>query len=150
MSGKRTAVIWIGLGLFALGTLIGSLVALSAQSLAQAVIAAMFALFGGSLLVFMEKLSEQNQAKAAIGIFAISLGTLCGVYSGLYVNEYQLLTPPAQRFTRAQSTQATVEVRKYLKENILPKANEIDVKYRNGLLTPQDAYDQIRILVEKD
>jgi hypothetical protein len=80
-----------------MGMLIGSLLALSAQSLSKSVIAAMFAFFGGSLLAFLQKLSIIDQIKASGGLGAIALGTIFGVYSGLYVNEHQLLTPQEQR-----------------------------------------------------
>src|ERR1019366_7460671 len=99
MSSDRSILVVLSAGLLALGVLVGTLLAMSAQSLAQSVIAALFALFGGSLLAFLEKLAPANQIKVAAGVFAISLGTLGGLYSGLYVNEHQLLTPVVVRQT---------------------------------------------------
>jgi len=131
------------LAFLALGGLVGNLLAMSAQSLVQSVVAALFALFGGSLLVMLEKLSEVNQTKAALGILAISVGTLVGVYSGLYVNEYQLLTPP-------QSRPSGQEVRKYLRENVTSSAKAIDQQYRNGMLSAKDAYEKLQAVLQVD
>ncbi len=157
MAEKRRTVACLGIGLFMLGVLVGTLVAMSEQHLAQAVIAALFALFGGSLLTFLQRLTDDNQKRASIGVLAISLGALVGVYSGLYVNEYQLLTPPARRFMLGPIPNSTVEAkkdfeikaRKYLKENVLPPANAIDMKYRTHLLSAEAAYEQLRELLEK-
>jgi hypothetical protein len=76
MSTDRSVIAALTTGLFTLGALVGTLVAMSATSLAQGVIAALFALFGGSLLALFQKLAVPEQIKVAAGILAISLGTL--------------------------------------------------------------------------
>jgi len=114
---------------------------MSAQSLSQTVLAAIFALFGGSLLAFFEKLSVNGQTKASVGLLAISLGALVGVYSGVYINEHQLLTPLPLR-TKSEPT-------KYLRENVLTDINAIDSKYRTGILTAKEAYEQLHAALEK-
>jgi hypothetical protein len=86
MNNNGTIVATLSAGLFALGLLVGTLMAMSEHSLAQGVIAALFALFGGTLIGFLSKLSPADQFKAAAGILAISIGTLIGVYSGIVVN----------------------------------------------------------------
>jgi zinc transporter ZupT len=100
-SRNKTAAVLITFAFLAMGMLIGTLLAFSAQSLSKSVIAAMFAFFGGSLLAFLQKLSIIDQIKASGGLGAIALGTILGVYSGLYVNEHQLLTPQEQRVSNS-------------------------------------------------
>ena len=143
---SRSQVAVFGLAFVALGILIGHLLALSAQSLVQAVVAALFALFGGSVVAMLEKLSEAHQAKAALAILAVSVGALVGVYAGLYVNEHQLMTPEKGRVLPT----AEKEPRKYLRENTLSNARAVDQQYRNGALTAKDAYDKLQALMQAD
>ncbi len=111
---------------------IGTLLALSEQSLAKTVIAALFASFGGSVILLMEKLTGKNQLNAVLAILMVSTGTILGTYSGLYVNEHELLTPPTRRATRASSENQAPCPRKYLRENALSRAAAIDTQYRTG------------------
>jgi len=154
MSDHRSVIATLSVGLFALGVLVGTLVALSAQSLAQAVIALLFAMFGGSLLALFQKLAVPEQIKVAAGILAISLGTLAGVYSGIFVTEHQILTPTSRRFTqqlddgKGKTTKGQTYL--YLRENSLNKVNEIDQKYRTKLLSPEEAYEQLHSALTED
>jgi ABC-type transport system involved in multi-copper enzyme maturation permease subunit len=63
MSEDRSVTVLLSVGLFTLGLLIGTLVAMSAHSLAQGVLASLFALFGGSLLGLLQKVPVQDQCK---------------------------------------------------------------------------------------
>lgn len=148
MNEERSSAAYLALAFLALGVLIGTLVAMSAQSLAQTVVAALFALFGGSLLVMLEKLGVRNQVKAALAILAISVGTLSGLYVGLYVNEHQLLTPQTLRAATGDGLAQTRLANKYLRENVIAEADAIDSKYRNGM-PAKEAYEQLRALLEK-
>ena len=150
-SGKHDLMlvtIPLSLGLLSLGILIGTLLAMSAQSLAKSVIAALFALFGGSLLTFLQKVPIQDQFKASVGILAISVGTMIGIYSGLYVNEYRLLSPPALRPRVASNSKvelAPLEPKySYLRASDLDDLEAIDQKYRTQAITAKDAYEQLR------
>jgi hypothetical protein len=137
----------IGVGFLALGLLIGTLLAMSATSLAQSVIAALFALFGGSLLTFLDKVTVNNQIKAAAGLFAVSIGTLIGIYSGVYVNEHRLLSPLALRSLPSATTESKAlqtEKYLYLRSSVIKDATAIDQKYRNKMLTAEEAYEKLR------
>jgi hypothetical protein len=147
MNHKRGSAVF-GLGFLALGLLVGTLLAMSAQSLAQAVIAALFALFGGSIIVLLEKMNEQNQVRASIGMLGISVGALVGVYSGLYVNDHELLTPPHLRAVAGRDAAKVQEVRKYLRENVLDETRAIDTQYRNGMISTKEAYERLKTLLE--
>ena len=137
-------------GFLFLGFLIGTLVAMSAQSLSNGVIAAVFALTGGSLLALLKTLSDADQLKAAAGIGGISLGAILGVYSGLYVNDHRLLSPKAQLANVQQQAGQQVinttsqEGGKYLRSVNLTRVNEIDQEYRTGVLQLDQAYEQLR------
>lgn len=139
-NNKRITVV-LSMGMLALGIVVGTLVAMSATSLAQGVLAALFALFGGSLLGFLKQVRVEDQLKVAAGVLAIAVGTLIGIYSGIYVNEYKLLTPPQLR--------ASEQDTKYLRAAELSRANAIDQQYRNHQLQAEEAYAQLRKLIEE-
>jgi hypothetical protein len=96
-SQNKTSMILFTLAFLAVGMLSGTLLGFSDEKLAQGFLAALFTLFGGSLIALLRKLTVVDQIKAAGGLGAIAAGTLIGVYSSIYVNEYQLLTPPELR-----------------------------------------------------
>lgn len=75
MSEQRSIVVTLASALFTLGLLVGTLLAMSAQSLGQTVLAALFALFGGSLLALLEKLKPGDQVKVSAGVLAISVAS---------------------------------------------------------------------------
>jgi hypothetical protein len=122
---------------------------MSAHSLAEAVIAALFALFGGSLLAFLQKVPSKDQLTVSAGVLAVSVGTMVGLYSGLYVNEHELLTPPSARVRATSEGSKAAEVSKYLREDIMSPANAIDQQYRSGQITMNEAYEQLRSIVIK-
>jgi hypothetical protein len=136
----QSGVRGFGAAFGALGFFVGNLVAMSAQSIAQSLIAALFALFGGSFLVLIEKLSESNQRKLAVGLFSISIGGLAGTYAGLYINEHRLFTPAD---IRAASSKPGEPPQKYLRSEVLATATAIDQKLRNGQIGGKEAYDQL-------
>ena len=74
----------MGLAFVTLGMLIGTLLAFSAQSLAQAVVAALFAFFGGSAVPLVSTKDRSGQATIAISTFGLALGALIGVYRSLH------------------------------------------------------------------
>lgn len=129
----------LGTAFAILGVLIGTLLAFSAQSLAQAVVAALFAFFGGSVVPLVSLKDRSSLSAIAVATFGLSTGALFGVYSGIYVNEHQLLSPTS-RPTIAATTEAP---QKYLRENLLKAANDIDIKRRTNILTLEEAYDEL-------
>jgi hypothetical protein len=140
----KTIIATLSCALFFMGLLVGTLLALSAESVAQALIAALFALFGGSLLAFLRHVSLIDQLKTSAGVLAISVGTLGGVYSGIYVNQHQLLTPTALQASRPSDV-----VNTYLRGYVMPTSAAIDTQYRNKELTAEQAYQRLHELVDK-
>jgi len=138
----HATLILLSAGLGALGLLVGTLLAFSSERLVQGVIAAIFTLFGGSLLSILQRLNSDQQVTMACGILAVSLGTLTGTYSGVYVNQHQLLTPETLRVTVAPGD-GQESPPNYLKNFVVPKAAQIDTQYRAGQITCSQAYDQL-------
>ena len=77
----------------------------------------------------------------AASTFGLSVGALLGTYSGVYVNEHRLLSPVIEKAKNDQRIEKTSE--KYLRENLLELATQIDVKRRTNLLTAEQAYDEL-------
>jgi hypothetical protein len=110
----------------------------------QAVVAAVFAFFGGSAVAVLGNKTRAEQQAVALGTLGLSFGAMVGVYSGILVNEHQLLTPSSHRVSKAPAaTSAELTPAKYLRENSLRLAAEIDQKRRTGALTAEQAYDQM-------
>jgi len=129
----------LGTAFAVLGILIGTLLAFSAQSLAQAVVAALFAFFGGSVVPLVSLKDRSSLSAIAVATLGLSAGALFGVYSGVYVNEHRLLSPI---YKSAGPVTAGVS-QKYLRENLLQAANDIDIKRRTNVLTLEEAYNEL-------
>ena len=143
-------ILLFGFAFSCLGALVGTLLAFSSQSLVQAVVAAVFAFFGGTVLAVIGNKTRAEQQAVAVGTLGISLGALIGVYSGIYVNEHELLSPPGQKTLVSTGLTTPDKVyRKYLRENSLRAAAEIDQKRRTGVLTAEKAYEHLYKLLEE-
>jgi hypothetical protein len=109
--------------------------AISGFSYSQ-VIGLLFAFGGGSMLAFLGKLSLDDRRAALQGIIAMSLLCLVGVYGGIAVSEYQLVTPRASRAIRLQTKDKdSIAGRKYLREELLPEVLQIQQLVANNRLT---------------
>ena len=116
----RPPALLFGVAFGCLGLLVGTLLAFSAQSMVQAVVAATFAFFGGSVVAVLGNKTRAEQHAVALGTLGLSFGTLLGVYSGIFVNEHQLLTPLSHRTPKVSAaTSAELAPSKYLRENSL-------------------------------
>lgn len=62
------------------------------------------------------------------------------MYSGVYVNEHRLLSPIASRAATTITSEAS---QKYLRENMLQAAIDIDVKRRTNIITAEEAYNEL-------
>ena len=84
---------WSVAGFVALGYLTGTLVGMSASPVTGALVGLLFAFAGGSGVAFFKTLTPEERVSAGQGIMALSLGCLLGVYSGIVVSEFRLLSP---------------------------------------------------------
>ena len=140
----RPPSLLFGMAFGCLGLLVGTLLAFSSQSVVQAVVAALFAFFGGSILAVLGNKTRAEQQAVALGTLVLSVGALVGVYSGILVNEHQLLTPANLRVAKATVVGVAASTpKKYIRAISLQMVTEIDQKLRTGFLTPEQAYDQL-------
>jgi hypothetical protein len=129
-----------------LGFLIGNLVGLSSENTVAIIIPLLFTFGGGSAIAFLHKLDVGSRRMAATSVIALSLSCLLGVYSGIIVCEHQLLTPKANR-TSILAERPTVDSRKLVKDLNVSAVQAINIKYRTGDLSAEDAYNQLYELV---
>jgi hypothetical protein len=128
---------WMVLGFGALGFLIGNIVGLSATSVVTQLISFLFALVGGSLLAFLHKLNEKDRRLAGAALLSLSLAAVAGMYLGVLVTEYRLLSP-------TQNIKAAVEGRSfYVRSAAMDAATAIDFKKGSGQLSAEEAYSRI-------
>jgi hypothetical protein len=119
----------------ALGLLVGSLTGLSASPIATVVVPASFALFGGSLLALLSKVSREDREVVARCIIAFSAVCWIATLSSIWVTTHQLLGPPRSGADL------------YLRGATLNQVTVIDQQYRSHILTADDAYKQLFQLV---
>ncbi len=136
---------WTILAFIALGYLIGNLVGLTAESVTGGVLGLLFAFGSGSAIAFIRKLDPTERVLASKAILALSLSCLLGVYTGIFVTEYQLLTPDKQ----VASKRVSVSERKYLRESIVSSAHSIDQRYANKQIELEEAYNEMYQLVQE-
>jgi hypothetical protein len=127
-----------------LGFLIGNLVGLSAQSTVAIILPLLFAFGGGSAIAFLPKLDAKDREQAAAAVMAMSLSCLVGVYSGILVSEYQILSP---KNSPSRSRAGSIAEMKYLRGATMDKIVAIDQQFRTHTLTAVQALEQLHELV---
>lgn len=148
---------WLIIAFAATGFLIGNLMAMSASSTVPSFLGLLFALLGGSLIALLHKLTIEDRVLAGKLVLALTGMCLIGVYTGLLVNEHELLTPKQRRFltvapmktAKAAPCGADKEGRsesargKYIAAGEISEADEIDIEKRAGKLTAEQAYGRL-------
>jgi hypothetical protein len=81
------------IGFFTLGLLVGALTGMTAESVVSQVIGLLFAVIGGSILVTLKKLSQDERRITGGLLTALCLGTLIGTTSGILAVQYRWLSP---------------------------------------------------------
>jgi hypothetical protein len=113
------------LAFISLGFLIGNLVGLTSESVVMGIIPLLFTFAGGSAIAFFRKIPKEDQKKSAQALFAISFSCLIGIYFGIFISEYQLISKKNEGENRF-----TIEQKKYLRTEIIKSVNAIDMRYR--------------------
>ena len=121
----------------ALGLLVGNLTGLSASPIAKALIPALFTLIGGSFVAFLSKVPPKDRIAAASAILSFSIACLIGTYIGIAVNAHELLGP------------RSADLNTYLRDTVIGQADSIDQRKRNGQLNADQAYEELRKVLEK-
>ena len=129
---------WTILAFIALGFLIGNLVGLTATSVTGAVLGLLFAFGGGSAIAFIRKLDNTERVLASKAILALSFSCLLGLYTGIFVCEYQLLTPE-----EVASKRVSVSQRKLTRDSIVSAAHSIDQHRANEEIELEEAYKEM-------
>jgi hypothetical protein len=130
---------WPIAGFAVLGFLVGNLVGLTAESVTGTAVGLLFAFGGGSAIAFLHRLDPPSRVLAGQAVAALSFSCLLGVYTGIVVSEYQLLSP---RRPLPPRTVAVAEL-KYNRSAALARADAIDQHLANRDLDPQQAYNQL-------
>lgn len=125
----------IAISFLVLGLLIGTLTALTAESVVSTLLPLIFTFAGGSAIAFGSTLKKEVLNLASVAILTLSIGALSGIYSGVYIFEHKLLTPENKRESRSETP--------YLRNLKIEKINIIDHQKRSGVLTTEEAYQEI-------
>jgi hypothetical protein len=120
-----------------LGIAVGHLAGLSDATVVTAVISALFALIGGSLLTFFKEATLGQDRRIITALAAICVGTLIGVHSGIYLKLY------AYPVARSRAPLATV-----LRSGEMNKITEIESLVDHGNITKAEAYERLILLLE--
>ncbi|EEF26622.1 conserved hypothetical protein [Ricinus communis] len=75
------------------GFLVGVITAFSSDHLARVIVPLIFALFGGSILTFGQKLPSEQRNVAYLSLLSISTGCAVGIIVGVLCVEYRWLSP---------------------------------------------------------
>jgi hypothetical protein len=131
---------WLVMGVFAFGFLLGTLIGFSATPVVGTALPLLFTFMGGAAVAGLPRLSDE--ARATVGTAMLSLGAACvlGLYLSIFVNEHHLLTPAPLRPTTEQQDRRT-----YLRNADVDNIAAIDQQVRNGFLTFQQAYERLRV-----
>ena len=142
---------WIVIGFAALGLLIGNLVGLTSESAVNPLLSLLFVFVGGSVLGFLHKLDANDRAIAGGSVLSLSVCCLVGVYFAIWTNQHRWLSPKTAGATQASATQAnaTQTDQPYLRSAAVNEADLIDRRKEQGVIKPDEAYEQMYRLVRK-
>jgi hypothetical protein len=122
----HVAALVLGFGF--LGLLIGNIAGMTSAAISSSLLSLLFAFVGGSILVFLEKLSPETRKLAGQSVAALSICCLVGIYSGIYVSEHRLLSPKdgVATASAAQKDGSGVRDSKYMYLRSMGAATEVD------------------------
>jgi predicted PurR-regulated permease PerM len=144
---------WACAAFASIGLLTGLLTGMTSSSVVTAVLGLVFALLGGSIVAFVQKLTVAQQDIAVKCLLFLSLFCTLGVFCGIVITEHQLLSPTNQPLLRTnkekESNPKTFDERKYLKEFLMDPAVNIDSKRRDGSMSADDAAKELFQLIQK-
>ncbi len=144
--------------------MVGWLAGLTASSIVETLLPLLFALMGGSVLVFLDKMREQMHSLSGGMLLSFSLFCVVGMTGAIYVTEHHLLSPGHQisveqsRHPEANVTQLKAATpcaeqskdsefpaarNKYVRSELTSAANAIDTLYRNRQIDAKQAYERL-------
>lgn len=137
---------WIIISFTSLGFLIGNLVGLTSESTVVSLIGLLFVFAGSSAVSFMHKLSDHDKNNAGKAIMSLSISCLIGLYASIIISDNQLLTLGKN----TSNSRETIASRKYVRENLISRVNDIDRDKGNKRITTEEAYEKLyKFIIEK-
>jgi hypothetical protein len=96
---------YLGAGFAALGLLVGSIAGLSSAQLTTTLLGLLFALIGGSIIAFIEKLDNDSRRAAGLSLLAFAPTAMLGLYLGIFVrvNDFLRMQPAEATVSRASA-----------------------------------------------
>ncbi len=128
-----------------LGLLVGHITGMTSAPVSNNLIGLIFAFGGGTAISYLRKIPEKDRRAAAICIASLCISCLLGLFSGILINEYKLLSPKSADSSDFNQLGSS----KYLKKSKLDKIYLIHHKYRVEDITCVEAYDEIFSIVTK-
>ncbi len=129
---------FLGAGFASLGILVGSVSGLSSAKLTTTLLGLLFALIGGSVIAFIQKLDDSSRRAAGVSLLAFSLAATVGIYIGLTVRINDMLRIGQPVVVASQLGQAD-------KPAVVPSRPSQD-DYLKGLRTDKTAFLQAQII----
>ena len=126
------------LAFLVLGFLVGNVTGLSASPVATALVPALFALAGGSVLAFLKDLSAEDRKLAGRAIIGFSVGCLSGIYLAIVVTSRQVLGP----------TSLPEEHGTYLRSSEQSAIDEVDQRVRRGDISADQGYKELHDILK--
>lgn len=131
-----------------LGFLVGNIVGMTASSVVNQLIALLFAFIGGTAIALVRKLDKNQLRLASIAISSVCISCLLGVYLGVIVTQYQLLSPSkSNSVASVDNSNLATEYRSpqpYLRNNLIKSCQFINQQLQKGNLTSEEANNEYR------
>jgi hypothetical protein len=138
------------------GFLIGIMTAFSSDHLSRIVVPLIFALFGGSLMAFGQKVSPEQRTVAYASLLSITGACAFGIIIGVLCVEHKWLSPGAEAQLGVTGSKIPAQSRLavggdsanqgYLHAQTLSPIDSIQFEVNQGRISKVIAYDQ---LIEK-
>jgi hypothetical protein len=129
-----------------LGLLIGLLTGMTASSVVASLLGLLFALLGGSLVAFFDKLDSKQLRWALLSLCSLSVACILGLFMGILLCEFKLLSPRPFGpgiVSEAQKSDDSIGSYKYLKNQLVEKYDSIHSEYQQRHITAEQAYEQL-------
>ena len=154
----------VAFGYLCLGLLVGVLAGLSSSPIAATLLAALFTFAGGSAA---HMIGQKPADRRLIGTILSSFTAACllGLCGGIVIKENRLFTSSTRlaqmlvlehklagtpaATAKSEVQPATALFTPYLKTGQIDAIRDIHVKYVNRELTPDQAYNQLRLVLER-
>lgn len=126
-----------------MGFLVGNIAGLTSAPITQPLLAAVLAFGGGSIIAFQTKLNKERLLPGALhAVTAFSLFALLGIYMGILVSEYQLLSP-VNNIADNKTSDSIDNKNPYLRSSVSRKIDELEDEVIAGIKTKPQAFDEL-------